>query len=247
MTRLLISLALLGIVLAAAGAADRGFVPIFDGASLDGWQVLPAERKADWSVRDRLLVGRTQGQGSDLIWTGGELSDFELKLAYRISSPGNSGIHVRGLVGQSETHRITSYHADFGHVGIGPRTLGAWDFHGFWRGKNLASRGLLVTIDEVGDRTYTDLEAALTPADISIDGWNQVHVIVRGERFSFTINGKTAAQVIDNESSKRIDRGLIGLQVHTGKPMWVVTELPYYQFSLDWGLLPYRRIPLCSL
>jgi hypothetical protein len=221
MARLLILLSFLGIVLAAADASDHSFVAIFDGTSLDGWRVLPAERKADWSVRDGRLVGKAQGEGSDLIWTGAELSDFELKLAYRISAPANSGIHVRGLLGQSKTHRITGYHADFGHAGIGPRVLGAWDFHGFNRGANLVDRGLLVTIDKAGNRAYTEIGGALTAADISIDGWNLVHVIVQGERFSFTINGKPASQVIDHESSKRIDRGLIGLQMHAGKPMRV--------------------------
>ena len=221
MLRLLTLLVALGIVFAADDASDRGFVPIFDSASLDGWRVVPAGREADWSVRDGRLVGRTQGEGSDLIWTGGELSDFELKLSYRISSPANSGIHIRGLLGHSNTHRITGYHADFGHVGIGPGVLGAWDFHGYPRGSNLVNRGQAVTISEAGDRTFADLEDALTPTDVSIDGWNLVHVIVQGERFSFTINGKTASQVIDQESSKRIDRGVIGLQMHSGKPMWV--------------------------
>ena len=221
MARFLLVPVFLGMILVAAGAADRGFVPIFDGVGLDGWRVLPVERTADWSVRDGVLVGRAQGAGSDLIWTGGELRDFELKLSYRISSPANSGIHVRGLVGQSETHRISGYHADFGHVGIGAHALGAWDFHGYWRGHNLVDRGVLVTIDEAGEKTFAELEGALTAADIRPDGWNEVHVIVEGNRFVFTINDKPASGVIDNESSKRIDRGLIGLQMHSGKPMWV--------------------------
>ncbi|MYA78977.1 MAG: DUF1080 domain-containing protein [Acidobacteriia bacterium] len=221
MLRLLPPLIALGIVFAAAGASDHGFVPIFDGVSLDGWHVVPAEREDDWSVRDGRIVGSTQGEGSDLIWTGGELSDFELKLSYRISSPANSGIHIRGLLGHSKTHRVTGYHADLGHVGIGPGVLGAWDFHGYPRGSNLVNRGQVVTISESGDSTFADLEDALTPSEVSGDGWNLVHVTVQGDRFSFTINGKTASQVIDQESSKRIDRGVIGLQMHSGKPMRV--------------------------
>ena len=220
MTRLSVLLVFVGILF-AAGAADDGFVPIFDGVGIDGWRVLPVERRRDWSVRDGVLVGRTQGQGSDLIWTGGELSDFELKLSYRLSSPANSGVHVRGLVGQSETHRISGYHADFGHVGIGAHTLGGWDFHGYWRGHNLVDRGALVTIDEAGEKTFAPIEDALTAADIRIAGWNEVHVVVEGNRFVFTINGKAASGVIDNETSKRINRGVIGLQMHSGKPMWV--------------------------
>ncbi len=221
MMRPLILFVLLGVPFGAAWGSAEGFVPIFDGVSLEGWRALPEERAGDWTVRDGVLVGRTKGVGSDLIWAGGDLSDFELKLSYRISSPANSGIHIRGLVGQSETHRISGYHADFGHVGIGAHTLGGWDFHGYWRGHNLVDRGALVTIDEAGGKTFAPLDDALTPADIRIDGWNEVHVVVEGNRFVFTINGKAASGVVDNESSKRIDRGVIGLQMHSGKPMWV--------------------------
>ncbi len=62
---------------------------------------------------------------------------------------------------------------------------------------------------------------ALTTDDIRQDDWNEVHVVVRGFRFYFTINGKMASEVIDNEVAKRIDRGAIGLQLHGGKPMTI--------------------------
>ena len=203
------------------GADDARFVEIVDGDRLTGWRVTPAERKGDWSARDGVIVGVSQGKGSDLIWKGGDVGDFELKLRYRFRTPGNSGIHVRGRLGESRSHRVKGYHADFGHAGIGPGVLGAWDFHGAPRGSQLVERGQRVHIDDRGAKRFTKLENALTAKDIRKGAWNDVHVIARGNRLYFTINGKMASEVIDDEVAKLIDRGVIGLQLHGGAPMTV--------------------------
>ena len=148
--------------LPTATAADPGaFTSIFDGETLDGWRVIPPDQKTAWSVRDGLLIGSSGGKGSDLIWKDGDLGDFELRLSYRFRTQGNSGIHIRGLLGESSTHRVKGYHADFGHAGIGPQVLGSWDFHGAPRGSYLVERGRRVIIDEQGGKHFTKIEGAL--------------------------------------------------------------------------------------
>ena len=212
----------LSVAIATASAADRdGFSTIFDGQSLDGWRIVPAEQKAAWSVQGGLLVGNSDGRGSDLIWKADDLGDFELKLAYRFRTPGNSGVHIRGQLGESESHRVKGYHADLGHVGIGPDVLGAWDFHGTPRGSLLVERGHRVVIDEWGEKHVTGIVGALTPEDLRKHGWNEVHVVARGYRLFFTINRRMASEVIDHEAPKRIERGVIGLQLHGGPPMTI--------------------------
>jgi len=205
----------------AAMAADKGFIKIFDGKSLKGWAVVPKNRTADWSVEKGLLVGHTKGKHSDLIYKDRKLRDYELKLTYRLRTKGNSGIHIRGRLGESKTHAVKGYHADFGHVGIGPQVLGAWDFHGVNRGSYLVRRGLQVRIDKAGKKHFTKIKNALTASDVKPRGkqWNKVHVIVKGYTMSFSINGKVASTVIDNEPAKRIPDGVIGLQVHGGPAM----------------------------
>ena len=220
--RAIVAILCLSVAVASATAAEHGgFSPIFDGESLDGWRVLPAEQKAAWSVRGGLLVGNTDGKGSDLIWKADDLGDFELKLAYRFRTPGNSGIHIRGRLGESKSHRVKGYHADFGHVDIGPDVLGAWDFHGTPRGSVLVERGHRVVIDESGEKHMTRIESALTREDLRKHGWNEVHVVARGYRLFFTINQRMASEVIDHEAPKRIERGVIGLQLHGGPPMTI--------------------------
>ena len=203
----------------APAANPDTFIPIFNGHNLDGWRVIPADQQAAWSPRDGLLVGSSDGTGSDLIWKADDLDDFELKLNYRFRTEGNSGIHIRGLLGESSTHRVKGYHADFGHVGIGPRVLGSWDFHGAPRGSYLVERGQRVVIDEQGEKHYTAIEGALTSGDVRKRDWNEVHVVVHGRHMYFSINGKRASEVVDNEDARRIERGLIGLQLHGGPPM----------------------------
>ena len=74
-----------------------GFQPIFDGASLKGWDGDPAF----WKVVDGAIVGESSAdnavkENTFLIWRGGEPKDFELKLQFRLNST-NSGIQIRSV------------------------------------------------------------------------------------------------------------------------------------------------------
>ena len=200
---------------------DNGFVRIFNARNLSDWYVVPEKHAADWSVRDGLLIGNGKGKGSNLVWKGEAVGDFELNLEYRFRTQGNSGIHVRGRATDPKSLRVHGYHADFGHVGIGKHILGAWDFHGAPRGSQLVHRGQRVVIDAKGEKRFTTIEGALTPEDVRERDWNEVHVVARGNRLYFTINGKIASEVIDNEPDKRLDTGGIALQLHGGPPMTV--------------------------
>ena len=77
--------------------ATDGFVPIFDG-TLKDWDGDPVY----WKAEDGLLVGEVRPdtllkRNSFIIWRGGETGDFELKLEYRVSAQGNSGINYRSI------------------------------------------------------------------------------------------------------------------------------------------------------
>ncbi len=217
--RTLVLWTLVGLLAPGAVLAADGFETIFEGKTLKGWNVIPKEKKNHWSVRGGLLIGKTDGKGSDLIFHDKNLGDYELKLGYRFRTKGNSGIHIRGLLGISKTHKVSGYHADFGHVGIGPEVLGSWDFHGYPRGSYLVKRGHRVVIAADGKKTVTRLEKGLEARHVRRRGWNDVHVVVKGFRMFFKINGRVASEVVDNEKAKRIPRGIIGLQLHGGPPM----------------------------
>ena len=80
---------------ALAGDSSEGFVSIFNSKDLTGWD---GDSRL-WSVKDGVIRGQTTianpARGNTfLIWRGGELKDFELKIKFRLQN-GNSGIQYR--------------------------------------------------------------------------------------------------------------------------------------------------------
>ena len=192
-----------------------GFASIFDGKTLSGWRAVPRESASDWTVRDGAIVGHGSADRlSYLVWKDEHLTDFELKLRYRLPSKGNSGVEIRSRVDVTRKRPFEGYHADLGHVGIGPHILGAWDFHFARRKEYPCPRGTRLIIDEDGKPHSSSIRGALTVADIRPHQWNDVHIIARGNHFQFFINGKPASQFTDNAKRGRLDHGAIGLQIH---------------------------------
>ena len=65
-----------------AQADKDGFVSIFDGKTLKGWEALPAKTAPAWTVQDGMIVGDgDKGQGY-LTFENREIGDLELKLSY---------------------------------------------------------------------------------------------------------------------------------------------------------------------
>src|SRR5687768_12871462 len=97
---------------------EPGFTPIFDGQSLKGWEGDPTY----WRVEGGALVGEITPativkSNTFIIWRGGRPKDFELKLEYRITPAGNSGINYRSAsvpdpVTPANTFALRSYQFD---------------------------------------------------------------------------------------------------------------------------------------
>jgi hypothetical protein len=78
--------------LAAAGD-DEGFVPLFNGQDLHGWQVVQGPEDS-WQVTEGGILATT-GEGGGWLSTDREYADFELKLEFRVPPGGNSGVFLR--------------------------------------------------------------------------------------------------------------------------------------------------------
>jgi hypothetical protein len=92
-------LAILSICGFAALAPASEFESIFDGRSLAGWETPDLSY---WSVEEGAITGRITREhpcatNQYLVWTGGELADFELKLTSRLYGEGgiNGGFQFR--------------------------------------------------------------------------------------------------------------------------------------------------------
>lgn len=209
-------LILLGSVAATAEEQDAGgFVPIFDGRTLEGWRAFP-EGAGAWMVQDGVIRGEgKEDRLAYLVYSGDEkLADFELAFHYRMVTDGNTGVEIRARVDKSGKRPLEGYHADLGHVGIGPLILGAWDFHFAKRREFPCERGTKLVINEDGTGTHSRIENAIRLEDIRKRDWNQCRIVARGNAFEFFINGKLASAFVDNFRGDTFPSGLIALQLH---------------------------------
>lgn len=207
----------------AVAGDEPGFRPIFDGRTLSGWE----GNATYWRVEDGALVGEITPatvikSNTFIIWRGGRPKDFELKLEYRITAAGNSGINYRSTVVPDPVTPDNSY-AMRGYQ---------FDIDGAKRyaGNNyeekgrlfLAVRGQLTRV--VGGRPpvlVSTLGDAAELGALATDGWNTAHITARGNTLTHILNGRVMCVVIDDDAPNRPADGLIGVQVHVGPPMKV--------------------------
>jgi type 1 glutamine amidotransferase len=197
-------------------AEDDGFVPIFDGTSLVGWEGKPEF----WRVEEGAIIGQTTSENPTegntfLIWRAGLLDDFILELDYRITG-GNSGIQYRSR--DDGNLVVGGYQAD---LEAGSRYSGIlYDERG--RGI-LCDRGDRVSIAADGTKTPGEpigdsaaLQQAIKPED-----WNTYRIVAQGPKLAHFINGQMMSETVDEEAGKRVAQGILALQVHAGPPMKV--------------------------
>lgn len=196
---------------------EVGFELIFDGETLKNWD----GDSTYWRVEDGAMVGEVTSatllkRNSFIIWRGGEVSDFELKLEYWVSAMGNSGVNYRSVAIDSLPFAMRGYQADI----EGRDRHSGQNYEE--RGRTfLAKRGQKVVLESGQQPQITG--SVGTPEElqqkIRKEDWNELHIIGRGNHLQHYINGTLMCDVIDNDGAKRKMNGLIGVQVHVGPPM----------------------------
>ncbi len=83
-----------------AQAADKGgFISIFDGKTLKGWEATPAKTAPAWTVKKGMIVGNgDHGRGYLTYSPNKNVADLELKFSYRFPGKGISGVSIRAIV-----------------------------------------------------------------------------------------------------------------------------------------------------
>ena len=175
-------------------AAEEGFVPLFDGKTLAGWE-------GDfelWRVHDAMIVGDS-GAGikrNEFLATKKKFGDFELRLEFRLrDGEGNSGVQFRSkrVEGSSE---VSGYQADIGEK--------------YWGCLYDESRRNKILV-----QAPLELEKSLEKG-----GWNKYVIRAEGTHITLALNG---VKTVDyDERDPAIDRaGIIALQIHAGGPLRV--------------------------
>ncbi|MFN3161592.1 MAG: family 16 glycoside hydrolase [Rubinisphaera brasiliensis] len=216
--------------LTAQAIEPVGFKPIFNGKDLSGWE----GDVSYWSVKDGVIIGQSTEENpctknTFLQWTDGKLDDFELKLEFRLSGTeqANSGIQFRSQV-EPDGH-VVGYQADMDRSG---KWLGGlYDERG--RG-SLAVRGQSTVVNGPKDMEKTSKGDGDKLAEkINLDGWNEYHIIARGNQLTLKINGETMCTVTDEDEANRDLDGVLALQLHSGPPM-----------TIEFRNIQLRRLPL---
>jgi hypothetical protein len=209
----------------APASPDAGFVSIFDGKTLEGWDGDPKY----WRVENGCLVGEITPEtivkrNTFVIWRGGKPADFELKLEYRISAKGNSGVNYRSIQLTDAPWSLAGYQADIdgGEKNKPPLRHTGQNYEE--RGRTfLARRGEMVRVGTDGKPVVIASlgDSQALAGLIKEEDWNENHLIARGPVLTHVLNGHVMSVVVDDDVDRRKADGLIGVQVHVGPPMKV--------------------------
>jgi len=173
---------------------EEGFVPLFNGKDLTGWE---GDAKL-WIVENGMLVGRSPGiQYNDFLATTKTYGDFILRFQIRlVDGKGNTGVQFRSKRVEN-SHEVSGYQADF-----------APGWHGKLYDEARRNKVLAAPNEE-------ELKKVLKPAD-----WNDYEVRAEGNKITLTLNGLKTVEYA--EEDKDIARtGVIAVQIHGGGPMEV--------------------------
>jgi hypothetical protein len=211
-------------------ADHTGYVSIFDGGTLTGWDGQPGV----WSVEDGAIVGVSTKEknagNSFLVYHGVAAKDFDLKLEIKVEWGGGSGIQYRSSTG-IPPGRVAGKGEpplDPRWVMIGPQgdfwypvSENAKQYSGQIYSQNtslgiVAWRGQVVQseagkpprlVGTIGDRSQLGTYVK--------DGeWNQYTIIARGGVILHILNGQLMAVLVDDDPNSTTNvSGLFGLQI----------------------------------
>jgi HEAT repeat protein len=189
---------------------EKGFVPMFNGKNLDGWQGMlldgnpiaiaklseqekvKAQTEANkkmlenWSVKDGMIV--FSGKGHNLI-SSKNFKDFEMIVDWLITKEGDSGIYLRGT----------------------PQVQ-IWDTSRVDVGAQVGSGGLY-------NNNKDNVRDPLKVADNLIGEWNTFRITMIGENVTVYLNGELVVDNVKmdnywNRSIPIFESGTIELQAH---------------------------------
>ena len=202
-----------------------GLQPIFNGVDLTDWDGDPRL----WSVRDGVIHGETTPENTAkgntfLIWKGGTTEDFELRLSFRCNSTNNSGIQYRSKHITEKPRNewvVRGYQHEIRNENALPNVSGfIYDEGG--------KRGRIILVGQKGvwqgDKLNVESDKLITADEYSklfkLNDWNEVVIIAKGNHIQHFTNGRLVMDFTDSPD-RALTSGVLALQLHAGKPMWV--------------------------
>ncbi|MEE9460232.1 MAG: DUF1080 domain-containing protein [Bacteroidales bacterium] len=188
---------------------DGGWVDLFNGSDLEGWEVKGAP-ESNFFVEDGILVAETKmGLPNTFLATTKNFANFELEVEFKVDIGMNSGVQIRSGVYEEPT--TTPYLN--GRLEEGTRDWEVGKVNGYqieidpsdraWTGGfyEEGGRGWLVPLNE-----NEQARKAFKQGE-----WNHFRIIADGNHFQTWINGVLAVETTDDKASN----GFIALQLHS--------------------------------
>ncbi|HRX77458.1 MAG: DUF1080 domain-containing protein [Planctomycetaceae bacterium] len=180
----------------AAMAVEEGFVSLFDGKTFAGWE---GNMKV-FRIEEGAVVGGSQKESipnNEFLCTEKEYGDFELRLKAKLVGPGdNAGIQFRSAR-IPDHHEVIGYQCDMGS---------AWG-RKIWGALYDESRRRKVLAEDAPDKVQKICKE---------NDWNEFVIRCEGNHIQLWLNG---VQTVDYTEQEEVAKtGVIGLQIHGGKP-----------------------------
>lgn len=202
-TALAFSLLLLQI--SATLFAQDAWVSLFDGKSLDGWEIKGG--KAQYKVEDGAIVGTTVERSPNTFLCRGPYGDFALEFDVLCDKPLNSGVQIRSHTYEKDTPLESKK----------GKVRPAGDVYGYQCEITKSEEGVAGNFWDEARRTkwLDDFSKKPEAAKAYKDGeWNHYRIVAQGDHIRSWVNGIPCADFHDDLDSS----GFIGLQVHSIPP-----------------------------
>ena len=189
--------------------ASDEWVDLFDGKTLNGWEVHSGTAK--YSVEDGAIVGTTvEGSPNSFLCTQKEYGDFVLEFEAKVDPRLNSGVQIRSQIAPRELE--FRFPGNDGQPQ--KRVLPADRVYGYQVEISRAELGTSGSVYDEARRagwlynTQQDPEASKAFKD---NEWNKYRIECKGDSINTWINGIACSKFRDSMTAK----GVIGLQVHS--------------------------------
>ncbi|MGE5647701.1 MAG: family 16 glycoside hydrolase [Acidobacteriota bacterium] len=183
-------------VTAARATADEGWIPLFDGKSLDGWRA--SEHAESWKVAEGAIAAA--GPRSHLFYTRRTgFKNFELKASVMTRPGANSGIY---------------FHTQF--------ERGGWPAKGFEVQINNTHHGEGDYIERKKTGSLYGVRNVYKQL-VADNEWFEMHIVVRGKQVEIRVNGTLVVDYVEPDppvaepgegAGRVLSSGTFALQCH---------------------------------
>jgi hypothetical protein len=180
-------------------AEEGGFVSLFDGKTLNGWEQQSDLFRVEGEGKDAAIVGGSLEKNianNEFLCSTKEYSDFELRLQVKLEGKGqNAGVQFRSQR-KPKHHEMIGYQCDVGMM----------------EGKSIW--GALYDESRRNQFLVHNVEAS---ARATKEGWNQVIIRCEGPHIKIWVNGVRTVDYTETQENIAA-YGKIALQIHGGEP-----------------------------